>query len=439
MRFGLKKLKRTYFNIVNSIAFYPSLMAILFLLFSFVVINIEFSESVISLKESISPVLVHSSDNARLILGTILASLISLMVFSFSMVMVVLNSATSTLSPRVLPSLISNKFHQIVLGFYIGSIIFSLNLIVNIDSPDIEYATPSLGIFFSMNMVIICLGLFVYFIHSISQKIQVDHILNSIYLNTKKEIKTLVADQSVERYDDQKEWIEYSADVSGYLKRIDSEGLVKLCEEHNMQIKVNVGLGSFVARYYPFFQVSKAVDEDIQRQIMSQFTLYMQERVTDHYSFGFKQISEIAVKALSPGINDPGTAIKAIDLLSDLFIELQFVHERTHFVDEHDKICVYLSPISYEDLMYQTLIPIREYGSSDIMIANRLLDCLEHMLFVDHKAQRYTEVLYNFIVNFIKCSRDEVNNQLDQQRINLRISNINSLFDSNHQLSEITN
>jgi uncharacterized membrane protein len=394
-------------------------------------------EEVVSFKETISPFLVHNSNNARLILGTIVGSLISLMVFSFSMVMVVLNSATATLSPRVLPSLISNKFHQIVLGFYIGSIIFSLNLIVNIDSPDIEYATPSLGIFFSMNMVIVCLGLFVYFIHSISQKIQVDNIMNSIYNSTKDELKSLSGDKLTYQKPNTEKWIEYSAEVSGYLKGIDYEGLKQFCKKHDLQLKVNVGMGSFVAKHYPFFQANKSLDDDLQENIMAYFTLYIQERVTDHYSFGFKQISEIAVKALSPGINDPGTAIKAIDLLSDLFIQLLFVQEKTYLLNEEDDICVYLSPISYEDLMYLTLIPIREYGNTDIMIFMRLLDCLEHMLYVDKKEKIHTEVFYKFINNIIMCSKEHVNNILDKEQINLRIGRINEQFGQYHKISKI--
>lgn len=435
MKLWLNKLKYIYLGVTNSIAFYPSLLAIVFLLFSFVIIKIEFNEVVIAFKESISPFLVHSSDNARLILGTIVGSLISLMVFSFSMVMVVLNSATATLSPRVLPNLISNKFHQIVLGFYIGSIIFSLNLIVNIDSPDIEYATPSLGIFFSMNMVIVCLGLFVYFIHSISQKIQVDNILNSIYNSTKAELKNIDADEPTYKRPDTEKWINYSAEFSGYLKQIDYQGLKQFCKKHEVKLKVDVGLGSFVAKHYPFFQANKALDEDLKKNIMAHFTLYMQERIADHYSFGFKQISEIAVKALSPGINDPGTAIKAIDLLSDLYIQLLFVQEKSYLLNDEDEICVYLSPISYEDLMYLTLIPIREYGHTDIMIFMRLLDCLEHMLYVDKNEKKYTDVFYKFINNIISCSQEHVDNKLDKERINERIHRINKQFDQDHKIA----
>ncbi|GAA5032164.1 hypothetical protein GCM10011506_24370 [Marivirga lumbricoides] len=437
MKIWFKKLKRVYLSVINSIAFYPSLLTVFFFFVSFIVIQIEFKEIVIDFKENISPVLVHSSDNARLILGTIVGSLISLMVFSFSMVMVVLNSATATLSPRVLPGLISNKFHQIVLGFYIGSIIFSLNLIVNIDSPDIEYATPSLGIFFSMLLSIICLGLFVYFIHSISQQIQVDNIMNNIYKSTQTEIERLeTADQNADTIDTEN-WIEHRADTSGYLKLIDYEGLQHFCQTHHLKIKVNITLGDFVTRHYPFLQTNLQLDEEKKKNLMSNFILYTQERVADHFSFGFKQISEIAVKALSPGINDPGTAKKAIDLLSDLFIQMMFIKEKNYLTDEEDQVCVYLNPITYEDLLYKTLIPIREYGSSDIMIFMALLDCMARMLYVDGDRHEYSSILQKFIQNLVDCSAKHVNNPLDKDRINRRIVNINNQLPSKLKIEAI--
>ncbi|MFP3759150.1 DUF2254 family protein, partial [Cupriavidus sp. SIMBA_020] len=77
-----------------------------------------------------------SAENARTILSTLAGSIISLTVFSFSMVMVVLNSASASLSPRVVPGLITRKSHQMVLGFYLGSIIYSIIMLININKLD---------------------------------------------------------------------------------------------------------------------------------------------------------------------------------------------------------------------------------------------------------------------------------------------------------------
>lgn len=122
-------------------------------------------------KGLIAVVLVDSVEDGRLILGTLVASTISLMVFSFSMVMVVLNQASSNLSPRLLPGLITVKDNQVVLGFYLGTVCYCLMLILNIH-PNAETARiPAFGILIGMCLGLSCLGFFTYFIHWISQAI----------------------------------------------------------------------------------------------------------------------------------------------------------------------------------------------------------------------------------------------------------------------------
>jgi len=429
MKHWINLLSKFYYRVVNSIAFYPTLIAIGFLIFSIFVMRIEFNELVIELKNNIERVLVHDPNNARLILGTIVGSIISLMVFSFSMVMIVLNRATSTLSPRVIPGLISDKFHQIVLGFYLGSIIFSLILIVNIDAPGVDFSVPSLGIFFSMMLAIVCLGLFVYFIHSISQKIQVDYILNDIYKLTKKELSNVDTENAKREMPDTSEWTSCVATNSGYLKKIDGNGLTEFCKKHEIKLRVKVSIGAFVVKEYPFFEISKDLEDDIKDQIRSYFTLYTEERVSDHYLFGFKQISEIAVKALSPGINDPGTAVKALDLLSDLFAKLMTIDEKNYIQNSDGDPLVFIIPVPFHEVMFQIIVPIREYGKTDVSVLVRLLDCVKHMIYSDGHRKKFTSLLIEYVDNFLVCSNKYLDNDLDKKSVNERLKEINRRID----------
>ena len=105
--------------------------------------------------------IISDPDTARTILSTVIGGVISLTVFSFSMVMVVLGQATNSLSPRLLPQLIRDKSHQTVLGIYLGVIVFSC-LALMADNPGDEYTSNSFTIFCCVVLVIVCLGLFVY-------------------------------------------------------------------------------------------------------------------------------------------------------------------------------------------------------------------------------------------------------------------------------------
>lgn len=124
--------------------------------------------------------IIDSGDTARTILSYLTGGLISLMVFSFSMVMVLLNQASSNYSPRVLPGLISNKNHQYVLGIYLGTIIYNVFITISIKSSGQNSTKlPSFSILMTVLLTILCLGAFIYFIHSISQAIQVSNIMNN--------------------------------------------------------------------------------------------------------------------------------------------------------------------------------------------------------------------------------------------------------------------
>lgn len=423
-----KFFTKIYIEIVNSIAFYPILISIGFLIFSFVIMSIEYAPIIIKLKQVISIMLVQGVDNARLILGTILGSIFSLMVFSFSMVMVVLTSASSTLSPRVLPGLITKKSHQVVLGVYLGTIIYSLIIIINIQSPEAEYQIPTLGIFFSMLFAILCLGMFVYFIHSISRSIQVDNVMNGIFKSTLAQIESSGSQDPIPDFPDTSSWFAIYTNRSGYLKKLQKNSLTKICAKYDLTIDVTLQYGFFLVEGYPFIRVSKKVEDKIVEEIRNCFIFYIEEHVADHYLFGFKQISEIAVKAMSPGINDPGTAIKAIDLLSILFIKKMRINEKNYILNDSGKLLLFYKIPSLESLLYFNLTPIREYAKADANVMLQILESLKNLAFADKDMHAYQAVLSKYIESMIRSCERHIHNDLDKEQINNMIEYINRLL-----------
>ncbi|MBL3655455.1 DUF2254 domain-containing protein [Fulvivirga sediminis] len=438
----MKKIRRILykisFEITSSIAFYPTLIAVGFLLFSFLIMSVEYDAFILDFKEDIRILLVQGVENARLILGTAVGSIISLMVFSFSMVMVVLNRASSTLSPRVIPGLITNKAHQVVLGMYLGTIIYSLILIINIQSADAEYQIPSLGILFSMVFVIICLGLFVYFIHSISRAIQVDNILDSIYRQTKEQLEEVEIKGDIKEVPKTDDWQVLYTKRAGYLKQMKENALIKICSKHDLVIEVMEQSGFFMVKGYPFLRINKKIDEDVEEDIRSCFIFYAEEHVSDHYLFGFKQISEIAVKALSPGINDPGTAIKAIDLLSILYIKKMTHNERRYLENDDGEPVVIIRQLPLEYLLYFNLTPIREYGKEDATVMLNLLESMKNLAYADKDQFENQQILEKYTKSIVASCQKNIHNMLDVEQLNAMIDRVNEFLHSDHQVEGIT-
>ena len=163
-----KVLYKSYIDIINSIAFFPVLISTALFILSIFILYFEGTHFSSEIKKNFPYLFVSSYQNARLILSTLIMGIISLTVFSFSMVMIVLNQASSNFSPRVIPGVITKKAHQIILGFCIGTIIYSLVIIHNIQNSTEAYRFPQIGILAAEILGIVCLILFVYFIQFLS-------------------------------------------------------------------------------------------------------------------------------------------------------------------------------------------------------------------------------------------------------------------------------
>lgn len=423
-------LYKTYRLITGSIAFYPTLIAVGFFIFATVVMLVEYDPFMMDLKEKISFVLVKSKEDARLVLGTLVGSIISLMVFSFSMVMIVLNRASSTLSPRVIPGLITDKSNQVVLGFYLGSIIYSLVMIVNVQSEE-TINTPDFGILLAMIFGITCLGFFMYFIHTISQNIQVDNILTSIFNSTQREMDRLDLSEGEkqEELPNTEKWHTLKTTKAGYFKKVKVNELIKLCKKHQIKVQMLEPIGFFFVENFPLLRVDKKVNNEIQDEIQNCFILYTEEWVSDHYVFGFKQISEIAVKALSPGINDPGTAIKAVHLLTLLYIKKIQMKEKYVMHDEEGESRFFFKKITFEKLFYDHLTQIRIYGKSDSVVMLALLHGLLSIYRADINHD-YENSITRYFKGMVEVCNKSIESELDLVLINEVIEEFNKLSSS---------
>ncbi len=375
------RLFRLYHRVTGSIAFYPTLIAVGLASLCVVTIVLEMTW-LQPYKEDLDLGLVKNADNARLILGTLVGGIISLMVFSFSMVMVVLNSAASSLSPRVIPALISSRSHQVVLGVYLGTIINSLMLISTIQEGD-DINVPSLGIFLALGLAVICLCLFVYFIRSISLSIQVDFILNRVYKQTLAQLRTRrrqLQDSHGPAWPDEAQWSVVRARRSGYFKALNVTAAHGVLDEHDARMTVQVHYGFFVMPGHPLMRIDRELDDDCTNRLLDCFDFYVEEYAHRHFFFGFKQIVEIAVRALSPGINDPGTAIKAIDMLSVLLAERMEMpdHEVAH---AQDRPRIFIRELNLHQLLQMTFGPQRRYGADDLQVLQALLQACKNLLY----------------------------------------------------------
>ena len=162
-----KWIRIYYKKTVESIAFYPALIAVGFLILSWGMLAFDFSDYGKQIKSGLSWLSLKDASTARTIISTVAGAIISLTVFSFSMVMIVLNQAASQMSNRVLNSMIENRFQQIILGIYIGTIVYALFLLSTIRDISSGIYVPAFSIYALILLTVIDIFLFIYFLDSI--------------------------------------------------------------------------------------------------------------------------------------------------------------------------------------------------------------------------------------------------------------------------------
>ncbi|MGW1455188.1 DUF2254 domain-containing protein [Salegentibacter agarivorans] len=419
MKYFFNRIYILLSNLQSKIAFYPSVFAILGFLIAFTLIYIENQGVSRYLLDHIPMLVVDNGNTALSILTACITGLISMMVFSFSMVMVLLNQAASNYSPRLLPGLISDKNHQVILGIYLATILYCIFVAVSIQPEGDSYQTPGFSVLVGIIFTVICIGAFIYFIHNISQSIQINNILDRIFRQAKTRLNFLLKTEENEdqEFPDTKEWYEYHSEKSGYFQNLSSDNLLDICNEKDTQFEILPVKGIFILKGIPLLKSKEKLDDETLKKVLANFNLARGELVNTNYVLAFKQITEVIVKAMSPGINDPGTALNALDYLAEL-LALRMQKQDRQFLKADKKVLIKMRSVDFEELLYQVLAPIRAYCKHDIIIIQKL-----GMLFYYLKSQKavnakYYEVLDIEAKNLFGDAKSVIKNEADLKKIN---------------------
>jgi len=413
------KLFSFYRTIISSIAFYPSLILAIFIIIAFLFLSIDKSVSTF-LRDTAPFLLIDDAESGRIILTTLIGGIISLMVFSFSMVMVLLNQASSNFSPRLLPGLISNRNNQSVLGFYLGTIVYNIIVTIGISPYGEDNTINGFSILIGIILGVGCLGMFIFFIHTISTNIQINNILERIFLTTKDRLRLLI-DQERQNEDKLKvndsSWKIIRSSRSGYFQGVNLNGIMELSEEYGINIKVLPFKGKHLLPNMNVMKIDRSLDDE-KVKILKEYIIYSStEDISDNYVLGIKQITEVGIKAMSPGINDPGTALITLDYLTELFSLRMEVDEYEIYKKVGGESLVQLATVSFSNLMYNCLAAYRQYCKHDLLIMEKIIYMLKYLRRQKAEVDSYLKVIDQQLNIVREDCRLNIENSTDKDRI----------------------
>ena len=335
------------------------------------------------------------AEAARSILSTIAGAMLAVAGTVFSITLVALTLASSQFGPRLLRNFMHDRLNQIVLGAYIATFIYCLLVLRTVKSNnDIDFI-PAISILFAMVVAVANIFLLIIFIHHISVGIQADSVLSESHKYLHKSIDKLFPDKDEEVDSQQRASVVQemqnelkvisvvNSDEDGYLQMIDYDKLLKLAQKHDCFITLVNRSGDFVVKEQPLAKVHarKLLDDDLQKNIRRSMIIGGQRTPLQDVEFAIRQMVEVAARALSPGINDPFTAITCIDKLTATLSHLT----RVHFPDKYrcdDKGVPRLEaqPVVFAGMMDASFNQIRQYAENSPAVLIRLMEALNTLM-----------------------------------------------------------
>jgi uncharacterized membrane protein len=226
-----------------------------------------------------------------------------------------------------------DRTRQTVLGAFVGIFAYCLVVMRTIRGGDEGLFIPSLAVMGGVVLAFLGIGLLIFFIHHISVAIQASHILATAAGETLRAIEHLFPDDLGTDEDDLPEEIEAAAPdgetwhvvpahQTGYLQRIDSDRLLACACEGQRVVRMERGIGEFLIAGTPLVAVTgrTAPDTSTVRHLQAAYIVNQQRTIDQDAGYGIQQIVDVALRALSPGVNDTTTAVMSVDYLTAILV-----------------------------------------------------------------------------------------------------------------------
>ncbi len=319
-------------------------------------------------------------DGAREMLSAITSSMITFTGLVFSITIVVLTLTSSQFSPRVLRTFLRDRVTQFSLGVYTATFTYSVLVLrtVRASSDDGDEAfVPALATTVAIALLLVSVAMFVVYINHIATSIQVSSILAHIGAETRgvleRRIPTGARPAPRPTRPVAPATVQVPAQAAGVLTSVDVKALTSAAGAADVVILSELGLGDYVPEGAPLCEVVGDPDGLDLVAVSAAFVLGKERTMQQDVAFGFRQLVDIAEKALSPGINDPTTAVQALDELHDLLrrLAVRTLPDGGHR-DEAGRLRLLLPAESLEDYLALALDEIGQYGADAIQVQQKL-------------------------------------------------------------------
>lgn len=322
-------------------------------------------------------------EGARALLSAIITSMISFTGLVFSITIVVMQLTSSQFSPRVLRTFLRDRFNQLALGVFVATFVYALFVLRAVrGTAQVDPFVPQLGVTTSFVFVLASVVVFLGYIHHIAQSIRAATIISGIADETRTLIERRFpadAGPAPRLPLPAAPGRPVNAKKPGVVQQVDDDALLRLAEKHAVTICLRRAVGEFVPAGAPLFDVHGEDPPDEQR-LFAAVQVSTERSLDRDVGFGLRQLVDIAERALSPGVNDPSTAVQVIDQLHDLLRRLatRQLPPRDRTTDD-GRLAVHVPQPDFADYLTLAVTEIAHWGEDSDRVLRRLRVMLDDL------------------------------------------------------------
>jgi uncharacterized membrane protein len=326
------------------------------------------------------------AEGARAVLSVIAGSIITVAGTTFSITIASLSLASAQFGPRLLHNFMRDTGNQVVLGTFISTFLYCLLVLRTVRGMEDNTYVPHLSVTLGVALAVASLGVLIYFIHHVAESIQVAHIIHVVGAELNDSVKRLFPDgvgtaQETTPADLPDMGAKVSARAEGYVQSIDPDRLIRIAVRCDVTLQLVARPGDYLISGETIAIASAPLDEQSESDIRHAFVLGRNRTSRQDAAFAFLQLAEIALRALSPGVNDPFTAIMCIDRITAAMCHLADRSLPQAIRSDHSGVVrVIAPPYEYADLVEAGYGHIRVSAATQSHVSEHLRNHIRRVM-----------------------------------------------------------
>jgi uncharacterized membrane protein len=332
---------------------------------------------------------------AQTILTVIAETMVAIASLAFATVGVVLTLATSQFGHRLIRSFMRDKPTQFSFGIFVSTFIYSLLVLYEVPESGAQANLPALSVSIAFYLAIIAGATLIYFTNHIAQMIaapsviaevggEMDETIDRAWPEDSPAIPRLLDSDIINTKLEQLQYdgITVYSTRSGYIQTLDTMGLVRWAARHQAVIKMTCRPGDYLFTGGSVAQIWPAEHKgDELTTIISQSMVTGKRRTpVQDLRFAFNQLAEIEVRAMSPALNDPFTALDCINRIGAGIVRLARRAEPSPWQTDGDgQLRLIIKPVRFDEVVNAAFTPIRNYSRESAIVTLQTLYAFEDL------------------------------------------------------------